>query len=174
MVNDVSGLAHDPDMRSTLARADAPAIVLHMRGTPVDMTTRTDYHDVVHDVLRELSQRLDQARAAGVRQLVADPGFGFAKTAEQSLALLAHFDAFHALRVPLLSGPSRKSFLRPFSIEHHHGVSLPPDAARRDASVAAAALSAFLGAAIVRVHDVAACRGAVALADAARRARVAR
>lgn len=170
IVNDVSGLAHDPLMRSVVAGAHAPAIVMHLRGTPADMTTRTDYDDVVADVRRELGLLLDAARAQGVTQLVADPGIGFAKTAAQSLELLARLDAFHALGVPLLSGPSRKSFLRPFSDEEG-AHPRPPAEARRDTTVAAAALSAFLGASIVRVHDVAACRGAVALAGAARRAR---
>ncbi len=165
LVNDVSGLAHDPAMRATVASLGVPAIVMHMRGTPADMRGRSDYGDVVGEVLRELRALLDAARAAGVAHVVADPGLGFAKTAEQSAALLAATPRFAELDAPLLVGPSRKSFLA-LATQGREGA---PDAVRRDASVAAAALAAWLGADLVRVHDVRACGDAVRLADALRR-----
>ncbi len=161
IVNDVSGLAHDPAMCAAVAETSAAAIVMHMRGTPADMRERTEYIDVVGEVLDELSELIDSARRAGVQGIVADPGIGFAKTAEQSAALLAATDRFAALGVPVLIGPSRKSFLA-LATGPRDG---PPATTRLSASVAAAAAAALLGAHIVRVHDVAACRDAVRLAD---------
>lgn len=166
IVNDVSGLAHDPEMRTAVAELGVPAIVMHMRGTPADMRTRTEYRDVVSDVHRELGLALDAAREAGVRDLLADPGVGFAKTAEQSVALLAALPRFADLGVPLVVGPSRKSFLA--AIAGARDAAAPPAISRLPGSVAAAALCAWLGAHVVRVHDVAPCRDAVALADALR------
>lgn len=165
MVNDVSGLAHDPLMRATISELGVPACVMHMRGTPSDMRERAVYADPVAEVLAELEILVEAARAAGVRHVLADPGVGFAKDAGQSLALIAALPRFAALGAPVLVGPSRKSFLRPFTRED---ATDPPAAARRDATVAAAALSAFLGAHVVRVHDVASCRDGVRLADALR------
>ena len=161
-VNDVSGLAHDPEMRRTGASLGVPAVVMHMRGTPADMRERSTYGDVVEDVLSELRHLLLAAREAGCSQLLADPGLGFAKTAAQSAALLAATPRFAELGVPVLVGPSRKSFL---ALAAPARGDEPPAAARRAVSVAAAALAAFLGAHVVRVHDVAACAGAVRLAD---------
>jgi dihydropteroate synthase len=168
IVNDVSGLRHDPGMRAAVAESGAPAIVMHMRGTPADMRSRTDYAEVVHDVLAELGAALDAARAAGVRGVIADPGIGFAKTAAQSLALVAALPRFAALGAPLLVGPSRKSFLAEFCGQGDAAAAVPPAVSRLPATVAAAALCAWLGAHVVRVHDVAACRAAVGFADALR------
>jgi dihydropteroate synthase len=168
IVNDVSGLAHDPEMRAAVAELGVPAIVMHMRGTPADMRSRAEYGDVVADVRRELVRALDAARDAGVRDLLGDPGIGFAKSAEQSVALLAGLPRFADLGVPLVVGPSRKSFLA--AIAGRGDAATPPAVARLPGSVAAAALCAWLGAHVVRVHDVAACRDAVALADALRAA----
>lgn len=168
IVNDVSGLSHDPAMRSTVAELGVPAIVMHMRGTPADMLERCDYDDVVAEVLTEQRVALDLARDAGVEHVIADPGIGFAKTAEQSLALLAALHRFAALDVPLLVGPSRKSFLRPFTGETETEPPPPPAESRRDATIAAATLCAWLGAHIVRVHDVASCRAALRLVDGVR------
>lgn len=166
IVNDVSGLTFDLSMRAAVAALGVPAVVMHMRGTPADMRARTDYGDVVAEVIAELRATLDTARAAGVVHLVADPGIGFAKTAEQSLTLVAALPRFAGLSVPVLAGPSRKSFLAVATRD----ASAPPAIARLEASVAAAALCAWLGAHIVRVHDVRACGDAVRLADAVRAA----
>jgi dihydropteroate synthase len=162
IVNDVSGLAHDPEMARAVASLGVPAIVMHMRGTPADMRTRTEYGDVVADVLAELRARLDAARAAGCRDLLADPGIGFAKTAEQSAALLAATPRLAALGVPVVVGASRKSFL---ATAVRGAADRPVAETRRAASVAAAALAAWLGAHVVRVHDVAETADAVRVAD---------
>ena len=162
IVNDVSGLAHDLAMRGTIASLGVPAVVMHMRGSPADMRERATYGDVVEDVLAELRVLLQAAREAGCRQLLADPGLGFAKTAEQSASLLAATPRFAELGVPVLVGSSRKRFL---SLAAPDREGEPVSETRRAASIAAAALAAYLGAHVVRVHDVAACAQAVRLAD---------
>ncbi len=164
IVNDVSGLVHDPAMAATVADLRVPAILMHMRGTPTDMRERVDYDDVVADVVRELGQHLDAARAAGIEHLIADPGLGFAKTSDQSAALLAATPRFRALQVPLLVGPSRKSFLALATGEREGD----PATTRLAATIAASALAAALGAHILRVHDVQACGDAIRLADIVR------
>ena len=168
IVNDVSGLAFDPEMRRTVARLGVPAVVMHMRGTPTDMTSRATYDDLIADVHRELSTLLDLARNAGVSHLIADPGIGFAKTPEQSMALLAATDRFLDLNVPLLIGASRKRFLElviDSSGQLDARSTEPVATRRRDASIAAAALAGHLGAHVVRVHDVRATVEAVRVAD---------
>jgi dihydropteroate synthase len=166
IVNDVSGLSHDPAMRAAVAGLGVPAIVMHMRGDPGDMASRAVYADVVADVTGELCASLDAARRAGVRHVLADPGLGFAKTADQSAALFAALPRLAGLGVPLVVGASRKSFLA--ALTGRRGA--PPALDRLDTSVAAAALAAWLGAHVVRVHDVKACRDAVLVADALRTA----
>jgi dihydropteroate synthase len=166
IVNDVSGLSFDPAMRAAVAELRVPAVVMHMRGSPADMKSRAVYGDVVGEVLGELGAALDAARGAGIRGLIADPGIGFSKTAEQSVALLAALPRFAALGAPLLVGPSRKSFLAVAA--GPDAAAVAPAVARLPASIAAAALCAWLGAHVVRVHDVKACRDAVRLADALR------
>jgi dihydropteroate synthase len=168
IVNDVSGLAFDPAMRAAVAELGVPAIVMHMRGVPADMSSRAAYGDVVTEVAAELDAALGAARRAGVRHVLADPGLGFAKTAEQSAALLAALPRFASLGAPLVVGASRKSFLA--AATGRRGSAVPPALDRLDASVAAAALAAWLGAHVVRVHDVTACRDAVLVADALRAA----
>lgn len=171
IVNDVSGLAHDPAMRSAVAAMGVPAVVMHMRGTPGDMATRTRYRDVVNDVLDELRTSLDAARAAGCAHLIADPGIGFAKTPEQSAALLAATARFASFGTPLLVGASRKRFLALAAAATAPGVATRPvSESRLAASVAAVTLAAWFGVHIVRVHDVAATADAVRLADLLREA----
>ena len=112
VVNDVEGL-RAPEMRQVIARSGAAAIAMHMRGTPATMQHETGTDDVRRDVYRALAEALDRAEQDGVdpRRVAVDPGLGFGKTAEQSLALLAHVGEFRSLGVPVAIGASRKSFL---------------------------------------------------------------
>jgi dihydropteroate synthase len=166
MVNDVSGGTADPEMLRVVAESGAAYVAMHMRGNPRTMQQQARYDDVVGDVCRELSVRLDAAKAAGIdaRSLLADPGIGFAKNAEQNLALLRALPEI-AVRVgaPLLVGTSRKSFLARFTGDD--------DAATRDDATLATTVWAFEhGAAMVRVHDVDGSRRAAALLDVLERA----
>ncbi|WP_288051344.1 dihydropteroate synthase [Acidiphilium sp.] len=149
IVNDVSGLRHDPAAAPLVAAAACPVILMHMRGTPATMSAQAVYDDVVADVLAELAATRDAALAAGIAPaaIALDPGFGFAKRGAQNVALLRALPSFRALGHPVLAGVSRKRFIGELADE--------PDPARRDpGSIAAALFAAGRGAAILRVHDV--------------------
>ena len=165
IVNDVSGGALDPELLRVVAGHRAYVILGHMRGTPAEMNAHARYDDVVRDVVRELGQRIDAAVAAGVDhgRILVDPGLGFAKTGAHNLALLGRLTELQALGCPIVVGASRKSFLGTLTGRGVEG---------RELGTAAADTAAILGGArVVRVHDVAAQRDAVAVADAIVRAR---
>lgn len=149
IVNDVSGLAHDPRAAALVAAAGCPVVLMHMRGTPDTMVSLSAYADVVTDVRREIAGRVAAARAAGIadQQIVIDPGIGFAKNATQSVALLRGLGLLAGLGYPLLVGVSRKSFIGALS-------SQPDPRQRLGGSLAAALFALSRGAAILRVHDV--------------------
>ncbi len=150
IVNDVSGLTHDPAAAGVVAIAGCSVVVMHMRGTPQTMASLATYADPLAEVLAELDQRLQAALAAGVRRdrIALDPGIGFAKTPEHSIALLHGLAAFRRLGCPILVGLSRKGLIGKLTGE--------PVPARRDpGSLAAALFALFHGATILRVHDVA-------------------
>lgn len=163
VVNDVSGFHHDPEMAHLLGRERPVAVAMHMRGSPADMQTRTNYAALVADCVTELWAGAREAIDAGlpVDHLWLDPGIGFAKDARQSLVLLARLDAFVALGRPVLVGLSRKSFLGRLT-----GVESPAD--RLMGTAAAVTAAVLAGARILRVHDVAAMRQVVAVASAVR------
>jgi dihydropteroate synthase len=169
VVNDVSGLRHDPGLAAVVARASAELVVGHMRGTPETMQRAPHYDDVIAEVAAELRASLAAARAAGVpdRALVIDPGIGFGKRPEDNHALLVRIGALRAAvggDLPVLVGPSRKSFLRLLG-----GGEAPEE---RDAAThAAVAVAVYEGADAVRVHDVAGAVRACAVARALRAAR---
>jgi len=160
IVNDISGLQYEPALGGVAAETGAALILMHTRGRSADMHERAVYGDVVAEVSAELEQAMARAAAAGVRReaIVLDPGFGFAKRAEQSLELLARLGALAALERPILSGPSRKSFLKAVIGER-------PPADRDWATAAAVTASVLAGAHIVRVHNVAAMADVVRIAD---------
>jgi dihydropteroate synthase len=163
IVNDISGLEYDPRLGAVVAAHGAALVLMHTRGRSREMYLEAHYDDVVQDVARELEQRVDHAVALGIPRdrIVIDPGFGFAKKAIHSMTALARLDAFSALGRPVLSGPSRKSFLTLAT-----GARRPSD---RDWSTAAAVTASVLaGAHIVRVHRVAGMIDVVRVADAIR------
>jgi len=162
LVNDVSGL-RDPEMRRVIARAGAPAVIVHMRGTPETMQKNLHYADLRTEVYGALARSVATAIGDGIapEQLLVDPGLGFGKSAEQNLDLLRHLAEFRSLGSPVLVGPSRKSFLG-------RALGGVPPAQRVEASVAAAVIAVLGGASIVRAHDVTPTVRAVALADAVR------
>lgn len=147
MVNDISGGALDPDMFRTVASLRVPYVLMHMRGTPATMQTLTGYADVTADVIAELRRPLLRLAQEGVRDVVVDPGFGFAKTLEQNYDLFRHIpDMIRILERPLLVGVSRKSMItRLCGIGADEA--LPGTVALGTAAVMA-------GAAFLRVHDV--------------------
>lgn len=165
LVNDVSGGLADPAMVRFIASSGIAYVVMHWRGHSVDMQTRAEYDDVVADVRRELTARIEAVVDAGadVDQLVLDPGLGFAKKpgAGHNWALLKHLDEITALGRPVLVGASRKAFLGHLLAEDGE---LRPPAERDHASSALTALIAAAGAWGVRVHEPAADVDAVKVA----------
>lgn len=154
MVNDVSGGLADPDMVPLVAAARVPYVAMHWRGHSADMQSRAVYGDVVAEVCAELRDRAAALRAAGIRRedLVLDPGFGFAKTAEHNWSLLRGLGDVVALGHRVLVGTSRKAFLG--RVGREPGSERPPR--QRDVASAATSLYAALhGVWAVRVHDVA-------------------
>jgi dihydropteroate synthase len=154
LVNDVSGGLADPAMAKVVAAAGAPWVLMHWRGHSRDMRQLSTYEDVVTDVVRELTERVAEAVAAGVpvESLVIDPGLGFAKTAAHNWALLAHLDQLISIGPPVLVGASRKSFLGTLLADA--GGNVRPVDQRGDATVATTVIAASAGVWGVRVHDV--------------------
>lgn len=111
IINDISAGMLDPEMFATVARLRVPYVLMHMRGTPETMSSLTDYQNVAAEVLEWMARRIDELRQMGVADIIADPGFGFAKTLEQNYELLARLEAFHVLDAPLLVGVSRKRMI---------------------------------------------------------------
>lgn len=150
IINDVSGLRHDPEAAALVARRRCLAVLMHMRGTPATMNSLTQYDDVGADVAAELGGILAAAERAGVdrARVALDPGIGFAKTGEQNVTLLRTLQPVLALGCPVLIGVSRKRFIGTLSGE--------VDPRRRVAgSVAAGLFALSQGIKILRTHDVA-------------------
>jgi dihydropteroate synthase len=151
IVNDVSGLQYEPELARVVAERGAGLVLMHTRGRSSAMYEHANYSDVIAEVARELQQSVEHAAAAGLSRdsIVVDPGIGFAKRPEQSYAVLtaANHPAFVALDRPVLSGPSRKSFLRAALGD------LPPEE-RVWGTAAAVTAAVMTGSHIVRVHDV--------------------
>jgi len=160
LVNDVSGLTREPALAGVVARARAAVVLMHSRGASADMYAAASYARVVEDVRSELADRDRAAREAGIAPecIILDPGLGFSKRAEHTWAVLAGLPRLSTLGRPLLSGPSRKSFLKT-------AIGDRPPHERVWATAAAVTASVLLGAHIVRVHDVAAMVDVVRTAD---------
>lgn len=153
--NDVRALTR-PNALNTAAELNIPIIIMHMRGEPTTMNNLDQYQDITQDVITELQQRVDDALQAGVKpeHIMIDPGFGFAKNAQQNLKLLNEFYQLNQMGYPILSALSRKRFI---------GEALGGADAQNRAvgSVAAHLLSIQQGACMVRVHDVKAMSDAI-------------
>lgn len=156
-INDVYALRREGALDAA-AQLQVPVCLMHMRGEPRTMQDDPHYDDVVSDVRRFLAERIFACEMAGIdkKRIVVDPGFGFGKTLEHNLALLRALDQFAALGVPLMAGLSRKAMIG--TLTGREG-----GADRAVGSAAAALLAVQRGAMIVRVHDVAATRDALAV-----------
>ena len=146
IVNDVSGGTLDAEMFKTVSKLKVPYILMHMRGTPKTMTKLTDYENVTSEVLKDLSEKIANARAEGINDIIADPGFGFAKTREQSFQLLNNLELFQNLNVPILVGVSRKSMIYK-TLETSAENAL-------NGTTSLNTIALLKGASILRVHDV--------------------
>ncbi|MFP2904843.1 dihydropteroate synthase [Pyxidicoccus sp. 3LFB2] len=164
LINDITGFRSDPELPRVVAEAGAACCLMHIQGTPATMQQAPRYDDVVGEVLAFLEEALERADAAGVPRgrVLLDPGIGFGKTLDHNLFLLRRLGELRVLGLPLLVGTSRKGFLGKLT-------GGKPATERLAATLGSVAAMAVLGGAdVVRVHDVAEARDALAVADAIR------
>ena len=157
MVNDISGGHLDSGMLEAVARLQVPYIAMHMRGTPQTMKDITDYEDIFKDVAKYFSKVIFDCNELGIKDVIIDPGFGFAKQREQSFSLLKDLEQFKMLGKPILVGVSRKSMI-------YKTLGVSAEQALNGTSVLNT-LALLKGANILRVHDVKEAREAIKLLD---------
>lgn len=146
IINDISGGQFDPEMFQTVAALQVPYILMHTRGLPGQMQQLTGYDDIVDDLTKYFSQRLDTLYRLGVKDIWIDPGFGFAKTVEENYELLHRLDELTSLfREPLLTALSRKSMI-------YKKLDITPDEAL-NGTIALDAVALMKGSRLLRVHD---------------------
>lgn len=155
MINDVSGGTMDPEMIHTVASLGVPYIAMHMKGTPETMQDLAVYDDIVLEVIDFFIRTLATCKKAGIKDIVIDPGFGFAKTPQQSLFLLKEMKKLEILDAPILVGVSRKSMI-------YKTLNTTADKALNGTTVLNT-LALERGADILRVHDVKEAREAIQL-----------
>lgn len=155
IINDIGGGTLDDLMFETIADLKVAYVLMHTRGTPATMQQLTNYDDVVSEVIAFLQKRIAQLHLLGVTDIIADPGFGFAKTTEQNYRLLNKLSYFTALNTPLLVGLSRKSMItKALDIDTKDAL---------NGTTAANMLALAGGASILRVHDVKEARQAISI-----------
>jgi len=160
LVNDISSLGFDSEMKAVVASSGAPLILMHMQGTPRNMQVKPHYDSLLSEVVRFLEERIQIGCAAGVSrdQIIVDPGIGFGKTVTHNLLLIKHLDALAVLGRPVLLGTSRKAFIG--------AVLNRPVTEREPGSWASVCAGILKGAHILRVHEVAVCRQVADMIDA--------
>jgi dihydropteroate synthase len=146
IINDVSGGTLDAAMFATAGRLQVPYILMHMRGTPQTMPQFTQYEDIMLELVQFFEPRIVQLQAAGVRDIILDPGFGFAKTIDQNFEVLRHMGDLRLLGLPVLAGLSRKSMT-------YKTLEIPATEALAG-TIALNTIALMHGASILRVHDV--------------------
>jgi len=146
IINDIGGGQLDADMFATIARLQVPYILMHMKGTPQTMVKQAQYKDVFAEVFDHLVERSELLRSMGVHDVILDPGFGFAKTAEHSYALMNRLQEFDRLQLPVLVGVSRKRMI--------YGVLGTTAAEALNGTTVLNTIALTRGANILRVHDV--------------------
>ncbi|WDP90414.1 MAG: dihydropteroate synthase [Desulfobacter sp.] len=156
IINDISAFEKDPEMVDVAAETGAPAILMHMRGTPETMQINPSYDDLMGEISTYLEKRVAFAMEKGVarEKIILDPGIGFGKTVDHNLVLIKELHRLTALGFPILMGPSRKSFIQNILTDTTSKSAGPGDPRTEYGTLAACAASLMNGAHIVRVHDV--------------------
>jgi dihydropteroate synthase len=157
IINDISAGSLDDKMMDVVAKYQVPYIMMHTRGTPQEMTTLTDYDDLVADILLYFSQKIAQARAKGINDLIIDVGFGFAKTTSQNYELMQRLELFQQLKLPNLVGISRKKMI-------YETLDINADQALNGTTVLNT-IALQKGASILRVHDVLEAKQAIKIVE---------
>lgn len=157
IINDISGGEMDAEMFQTVAALKVPYILMHMKGTPQTMVSETQYTDVFEEVFQYFLKKVNTLKSLGVLDIILDPGFGFAKTADQSFELLNKLDQFKLFELPVLAGMSRKSMIC-------KTLDTTPEFAL-NGTTAANTIALLKGAKILRVHDVKAAVEAIKIVE---------
>lgn len=160
IINDISGGMLDANMFATVARLGVPYILMHMKGTPQTMQNQPHYDNVVREVMLYFAEKVQQLRDLGAKDIILDPGFGFAKTLDHNYQLMEHLEDFRLLELPILVGVSRKSMI------YRLLDSTPQEALNGTTVLNTVAL--MKGANILRVHDVKECVEAVRITETMR------
>lgn len=160
MINDISSFQFDPDMLPLAAERETPVILMHMKGNPKTMQDNPSYENLLAEVKSFFQERIDVAVSSGIKRekIIIDPGIGFGKKFRDNLNLIRNLRYFEELDRPLLVGLSRKSFIGKIVDQ--------PSQDRLEGSLSAAVLSVAHGAHLLRVHDVAATKKAILVAEA--------
>lgn len=146
LINDISAGTDDPEMLTTVASLGVPYVIMHKKGSPANMQDHPQYEDVVLEVFDYLKERIHACYAAGIHDLMIDPGFGFGKTIDHNYALLRQLSVFSMLDVPLLVGVSRKSMIKSvLNVETEMAL---------NGTTSLHMLCLLHGASVLRVHDV--------------------
>lgn len=153
IINDISAGEMDTNMFATIASLGVPYILMHMKGTPQTMSSETNYQDITTEVCKYFALKIERLHQLGVNDLIVDPGFGFAKTHDQSFELLKNLDFLKIAGHPILAGLSRKSMI-------YKTLGTDPDNAL-NGTIAANTIALMKGANILRVHDVRAAKEAL-------------
>jgi len=148
LINDISGLRFDPQLKEVIAKHKACVVIMHIKGTPKNMQQNPHYVDVMREILEYLQDSINMAISAGIKrdQIIIDPGIGFGKRLADNFEILKRLNELNQLQLPILIGPSRKSFIGKI-------LNTEPDQ-RFEGTAAAVALGIHNGAHIVRVHDI--------------------
>ena len=164
MVNDISGLRFDPKMPEVVAAYKVPVVIVHIKGAPKDMQKNPFYNALIPEIMDYLREGIEIARNAGIAddKIIIDPGIGFGKTVGHNLEIIKRLREFAGFEIPILIGPSRKSFIGKIL----DGL---PVTERLEGTAAAVAISIFNGANIIRAHDVKAVVRVAKIADAIKR-----
>lgn len=146
LINDISGGDLDPEMMKTIAQFKVPYIMMHMKGTPQNMSAQNQYDDLLTDIRLSFSEKIAKARQLKINDIILDPGFGFSKTRSQNFELLQSLDLFQSFEIPILVGLSRKSMIyKTLETEPEHAL---------NGTTALHMYALKKGASILRVHDV--------------------
>jgi len=159
IVNDISGLQFDASMADVVKNNNVPVVIMHIKGTPREMQKDPHYDDLMQEVVAYFQERVEFCRQRGIKKgnIILDPGIGFGKRSQDNFELLRELKQIADLGYPVLSGPSRKSFI---------GLTLDlPVEERVEGTAAAVTASILNGAKIVRVHDVQEMKRVVTIAD---------
>ena len=157
VVNDVSGGGMDKNMIATVAALQVPYVCMHMKGTPENMNKQNQYEDILKEMVDYFVSKVHECRAAGIKDIIIDPGFGFAKNAAQNFYLLKHLSVFQMLDCPILAGLSRKSTIyKTLNITANEDL---------NGTTILNTLALNNGANILRVHDVKEAVEAITLYD---------